>query len=106
MMVSTANSIFPRLPFLSDPDVALGIAVKTYFDDVNVNASPGAKAEKMVEFPATYVPYASAFAEDLDIACNFFDAVYAGVKSLDPTAISPANRQGWDKAAQYLALRR
>lgn len=93
-----------RLPFLYDPDVALGIAVKTYFDDILPNDPD--KAQKKKNFPETYVPFALAFAEDLDIACEFFDALYAGVKSLQAKDISAADRAAWDRAAKFLELRR
>jgi hypothetical protein len=52
------------------------------------------------------VPYATAFADDLEIACKFFDALYAGVKTLDETEIPAADRATWDKASKYLAARR
>jgi hypothetical protein len=105
----TAHSTDPylcRLPFLSDPDVALGIAVKTYFDEVGAKTSAEAKNDKKKSFPSLYMPHAVAFEEDLEIACNFFDAVHAGIKLLDSSAVSPSKRQAWDKAAEYLALRR
>ncbi|KAK1829641.1 protein MKT1 [Podospora conica] len=95
-----------QLPFLSDPDVALGIAVKTYFDEIGPNASAETKADKKANFPLLFMPHVLAFEEDLEIACNFFDAIYAGVKLLDSSAMVPSKRQQWDKAAEYLALRR
>ncbi|SPQ21129.1 59aa6d8f-db14-430c-9cc9-ef2153efa8f4 [Thermothielavioides terrestris] len=93
-----------QLPFLYDPDVALGIAVKTYFDDLLPNDPD--KQKKLEIFPGTYVPYAEAFAEDLDIACSFFEALYAGVKTLDSKEMPAVDRITWDKAAKYLASRR
>lgn len=93
-----------RLPFLYDPDVALGIAVKTYFDDLLPNDPD--RQRKLEAFPGTYVPYAEAFAEDLDIACHFFEALYAGVKTLDAKEMPAVDRITWDKAAKYLASRR
>lgn len=94
-----------RLPFLSDTDVALGIAVKTLLDDIHPNETPEQKAQKKQEFPATYVPYATNFFEDLEIACEFFVAIHAGVKTLK-NEVSAADRGAWDKAAVYLRLRR
>ncbi|KAL2130193.1 hypothetical protein VTI74DRAFT_6782 [Chaetomium olivicolor] len=92
------------LPFLYDPDVALGIAVKTYFDDLLPNDPQ--KAQKLAAFPGVYVPYAVAFTEDLEVACDFFEALYAGVKTLDAKEVPAADRIAWDKAARYLSLRR
>ncbi|KAJ4302209.1 hypothetical protein N0V88_002345 [Collariella sp. IMI 366227] len=92
------------LPFLHDPDVALGIAVKTYFDDLLPNDPQ--KAQKLEAFPGVYVPYAVAFAEDLEVACDFFEALYAGVKTLDAKEVPAVDRIAWDKAAKYLEVRR
>ncbi|KAK0727265.1 nuclease-like protein [Lasiosphaeria miniovina] len=95
-----------QLPFLHDPDVALGIAVKTYFDDVALEDPVEIRVSKKKCFPTLYVPFALAFDEDLDIACNFFDAMYAGVQALDSNDVSSVDRATWDKAAKYLELRR
>jgi hypothetical protein len=53
-----------------------------------------------------YVPFAVDFPADLQIACSFFDAIYAAVKALGPKDISAVDRAAWDKAAEYLAARR
>jgi hypothetical protein len=95
-----------RLPFLSDPDVALGIAVKTYFDDITASDTAEQKAQKKEEFPGKYLPYALRFSEDLDICCAFFDSIHAGVKALDTKDISASDRAAWDAAAKYLESRR
>ncbi|KAL7625082.1 hypothetical protein AAE478_004296 [Parahypoxylon ruwenzoriense] len=94
-----------RLPFLSDTDVALGIAVKTLLDDIHPNETPEQKATKKSEFPATFVPYATHFYDDLEIACDFFNALHTGVKTLK-SEISPVDRGAWEKAAVFLQLRR
>ncbi|KAL2168619.1 hypothetical protein VTG60DRAFT_7105 [Thermothelomyces hinnuleus] len=93
-----------QLPFLYDPDVALGIAVKTYLDDL-LPDDPH-KEQKLKQFPGVYVPYAVSFSEDFGIACNFFDALYAGIKQLGANDIPAVDRTAWDNAAQYLATRR
>ncbi|CAJ2508178.1 Uu.00g093640.m01.CDS01 [Anthostomella pinea] len=92
------------LPFLMDPDVALGIAVKTFLDDGHVTESADQKAAKKAEFPGKFVPYATNFFEDLEIACDFFGAIHAGVKTLT-NDISAADRKIWDKASAYLKAR-
>lgn len=101
-----ANLSHTRLPFLTDPDVALGIAVKTYFDDISPSDTAEQKALKKAEFPGKYLPYALHFSEDLDICCALFDAVYAGVKTLGPKEVPAVDRAGWDRAAKYLESRR
>jgi hypothetical protein len=84
------------LPFLDDPDVAMGIAVKTFLDDTTPVES----------FPAKFIPFATAFAEDLEIAFDFFGAVHEGVKTLSGKDISGVDKAAWDKAAQFLVGRR
>ena len=94
------------LPFWSDPDVALGIAVKTYLDDANPADSAEQKAAKLAKFPDHFVPYAVAFHEDFEIACRFFLAIHAGVKAMDGgKEIPAADRATWDRAAVYLTQR-
>jgi predicted phosphoadenosine phosphosulfate sulfurtransferase len=46
------------------------------------------------------------FDEDLEIAFDFFGAVYAGVKTLGGKDISGVDKAAWEKAAQYLLERR
>lgn len=98
-------TIGQRLPFLTDTDVALGIAVKTLLDDIDPNDSAEVKATKKAGFPGKFVPFATHFFEDLDIACDFFGALHSGVKTLEKE-VSAADRSTWDKAATYLKLRR
>ncbi|TGJ83422.1 hypothetical protein E0Z10_g5326 [Xylaria hypoxylon] len=94
-----------NLPFLTDTDVALGIAVKTFLDDIHPNEAAEVKATKRADFPGKFVPYATNFYEDLDIACDFFNALHAGVKTLTKE-MSSGDRSVWDKAGVYLKLRR
>ncbi|KAI1342127.1 nuclease-like protein [Xylariaceae sp. FL0016] len=93
------------LPFLMDTDVALGIAVKTFLDELNPDEPAEQKAKRKEEFPGKFVPFATNFFEDLEIACAFFNALHAGVKTLS-REISAGDREAWDKASQYLAIRR
>ncbi|EGO61264.1 hypothetical protein NEUTE1DRAFT_116054 [Neurospora tetrasperma FGSC 2508] len=46
-----------------------------------------------------------AFSEDLEIACEFFEAVYAGLQTLDGQGISANDMKAWSKAKEYLAPR-
>ncbi|KAJ3564468.1 hypothetical protein NPX13_g7834 [Xylaria arbuscula] len=93
------------LPFSMDTDVALGIAVKTFLDDMHPNETAEVKAMKRAEFPNKFVPYATHFYEDLDIACDFFNALHAGVKTLKKE-LPDGDLSVWDKASAYLQLRR
>lgn len=85
--------------------MALGIAVKTFLDDIHPNESAEQKAAKKADFPGKFVPFATNFFEDLDIACDFFGALHTGVKTLTKE-ISGGDKSVWDKAAVYLQLRR
>ncbi|KAI1180873.1 temperature dependent protein affecting M2 dsRNA replication-domain-containing protein [Nemania sp. FL0916] len=93
------------MPFLTDTDVALGIAVKTFLDDINPNESAEQKAVKKDEFQGKFVPYATHFHDDLEIAFDFFNAIHAGVKTLGKEMLH-GDKGIWDKAAAYLQLRR
>ena len=74
-------------------------------DDIHPNDSSEQKQAKKADFPGKFVPYATHFFEDLDIACEFFGAIHAGVKTLEKD-VSSGDRVAWDKAAAYLKLRR
>lgn len=87
-------------------DIALGIAVKTYLDDfVKLDASKEDRHADKAKYVAKYLPHSINFAEDLDVAFQFFDAVYAGVKTLGDE-IGETDRKAWNDANAYLALRR
>lgn len=93
-----------RLPFLMDSDVALGIAVKTLLDDISPKDTAEQKQAKKTDFPGKFVPFATHFFEDLQVSFEFFDALHAGVKTVPE--ISAADKASWDKAAEYLKIRR
>lgn len=92
------------LPFISDVDVGLGIAVKTYLDD---HCTPGSsRAEKTAvkeKYARELIPHSVNFSEDLDLSFKFFDAVYAGVKALGDVV---PDQELWKGASEYLAERR
>lgn len=62
-------------------------------------------AKKKKNFPSSYIPYATAFPEDLEIACEFFKAIYAGIKALPQSELSANDQAVWEKAAKYLEAR-
>lgn len=99
--------ILARLPLYHNTNIALGIAVKTYLDD---HCSPNADAEDRANLKAAYVktllPHSVDFTRDLDKAFRFFDAVYAGVKTLGEEEVSQEDRTMWDRAHKWLSVRR
>jgi hypothetical protein len=87
--------------------VALAIAVKTWLNDLTgVALTKAEKVEKMDMFPAAYVPYATHLWEDMEICYSFFDAIHAGVKTLDTKELSTSDCTDWNKAAEFLRKRR
>jgi hypothetical protein len=89
---------------MSDVDVGLGIAVKTYLDD---HCTPGSsRAEKTAakeKYARELIPHSVNFSEDLDIAFQFFDAVYTGIKAIGDAV---PDQEIWKGASEYLAERR
>ncbi|SPN97611.1 related to MKT1 protein [Cephalotrichum gorgonifer] len=92
------------LPFLYDPDTALGIAVKTFLDDDIVSDSREKRAARLTEFPQTYVPFATDFVGDMQTCYGFVNAIAAGVSTLDKE-ISTEDKRVWERAVEYLAAR-
>ena len=94
------------LPLGKDIDIGLGIAVKTYLDDV---AQPGSSSDEKYLAKANYVkeklPHSVDFSGDLDTTFNFFDALYVGVCTLG-SEIPEADLEVWKGAHKYLADRR
>jgi hypothetical protein len=97
--------ISQRLPFLQEPDVALGIAVRTFFDEDEVSDSKETRAAKLEEFPKTYVPHAEALVEDFRICCDFFGALNQGIQTLNSKEISATDKSAWTNAQAYLKAR-
>lgn len=95
-----------RLPFLNDPDIAFGIAVKTLLDEVIVGESAADRRQRIEEFPPNFMPHAVHFNEDLEIFYSFFEALAGGVRSLTEKELPAADKARWEKAAQYLRQRR
>ncbi|KAH8600056.1 temperature dependent protein affecting M2 dsRNA replication-domain-containing protein [Bisporella sp. PMI_857] len=91
------------LPFGTDVDIGLGIAVKTYLDD---NTSPEAPKITKEDYAGKYLPHGINISEDLDVAFDFFDALYEGIKTLSTSEVPQADRKAWDEAKKYLIARR
>ncbi|KAJ2903992.1 putative xpg domain-containing protein [Zalerion maritima] len=96
-----------RLPFTSDPDVALGIAVKTFLDELPSVSTLEERQDRALDFPTKFVPFAIDFMGDLKICFAFVEALYKGVKTLDQdsTPIATIDRNTWDKTHKYIESR-
>jgi hypothetical protein len=103
---ATSLLTIDRLPFATTPDIALGIAVKTFMDEIKPAQSQEERAAKMREFPGTFVPFATNFSEDLRICFSLFEALYKGVQSLSPKEMSTSDKSDWDRTYAYLQARK
>lgn len=90
----------------ADINVGLGIAVKTYLDDwLKLDTPLDQRTALKTEYAEKYLPNNVNFAEDLDVAFDFFDALYEGVKTLG-SEIPEDDMKAWEGAKAYLAKRR
>ena len=102
----TLDDLAHSLPFSADVNVGLGIAVKTYLDDVvEADLTKEERQEEKAHYANRYLPNSINFPEDLEVAFVFFDALYDGVKTLGEE-IPEADGKAWDAAKEYLAKRR
>ncbi|EKG16520.1 DNA repair protein [Macrophomina phaseolina MS6] len=97
-----------KLPFLLPNDCAMGIAVKSYLDELHIQpdpTTPEAKASTKTRAARDWFPESLDLSGDLDIAFKLWDAVYAGVKKASQAGLV---RDGamWDEVNKWLAPRR
>ncbi|PQK14990.1 hypothetical protein BB8028_0005g05080 [Beauveria bassiana] len=97
--------ISQKLPFLQEPDIGLGIAVRTFFDDDEAGDSKEARAARLEEFPKTFVPYAEALTEDVRLVVDFVNAINQGLRTLDSKELRAEDKAAWAKAQAYLDAR-
>ncbi|KAI9820963.1 MAG: hypothetical protein M1832_003435 [Thelocarpon impressellum] len=72
------------LPFIDDNDCGLGIAVKSYLDELAAQpdaVSTLAKAQAKAKGAEEWFPHSVDIAGDLDVAFRLWDAVHKGVKA-------------------------
>lgn len=94
------------LPFLLPNTCALGIAVKSYLDELLVQPDPtSAEAKAAVKETAAsrYFPQCQDLVGDLESAFKLWDAVYIGVKSAGDLI---KEKQLWHEVNEWLAVRR
>lgn len=94
-----------RLPFLSEPDIALGIAIRTFFDDDEVSDDRENRAARLKEFPQTYLPQAEAVEEDFRAGVAFFSALNHGIQTLADEEFPASDKEVWAIAQAYLDAR-
>ncbi|KAK4870601.1 hypothetical protein LT330_004949 [Penicillium expansum] len=94
-----------KLPFIDDNDCGLGIAVRTYLDDLPLQAnptSPEARADVKAK-GKEWFQHSESFVGNLDLAFKLWDAVYAGTQS---TGKEFKEAKFWEDANKWLAERR
>ncbi|GAB1214480.1 hypothetical protein ATERTT37_003643 [Aspergillus terreus] len=76
------NDLSIRLPFIDDNDCGLGIAVRTYLDDLPLQADPlSAEARAEVKSKGKeWFQHSDSFTGNLDMAFKLWDAVYKGTQ--------------------------
>ncbi|EPS32503.1 hypothetical protein PDE_07463 [Penicillium oxalicum 114-2] len=94
-----------KLPFIDDNDCGLGIAVRTYLDDLPLQANPTSpEARQEVKSKGKeWFQHSESFTGNLDLAFKLWDAVYQGTQN--------AGREFkeatlWENANRWLADRR
>ena len=90
---------------MTEPDIGLGIAVRTFFDEDEPSHSQEERSKRLAEFPSVYLPYAVDVKGDIRTCCNFVDALTKGVQTLDSKEIPASDKAIWAKAQAYLEAR-
>ncbi|KAJ5690222.1 hypothetical protein N7462_004614 [Penicillium macrosclerotiorum] len=94
-----------KLPFIDDNDCGLGIAVRTYLDDLPLQAnptSPEARAEVKSK-GKEWFQHSESFTGNLDLAFKLWDAVYKGTQNASKEF---KETKLWDDANKWLSERR
>lgn len=75
----------------------MGVAIRTYLDQKSNEENEFRDIEAIA---TNYFPKATNFKEDVQIFCEFFDALVKGIKTLDQKDFNA--KDIWVKANQYL----
>ncbi|KAL6807375.1 temperature dependent protein affecting M2 dsRNA replication domain-containing protein [Trichoderma sp. SZMC 28013] len=97
--------ISQKLPFWQEPDIGLGIAALTFFDDEEAGDDKEARAARLEAFQQTFIPLAEAFPEDLRIAIDFVSALNQGVQTLNDPSLPANEKSAWTTAQDYINAR-
>lgn len=85
-----------RLPFVNrNYNAAMGVAVRTYLE------MDSDEHRDLDRFASLYFPKAKSIREDVEVFCEFFKALVAGIKTLD----QQTTKDVWVKAQEYLQSR-
>ncbi|RHZ70405.1 hypothetical protein CDV55_107926 [Aspergillus turcosus] len=94
-----------KLPFIDDNDCGLGIAVRTYLDDLPLQADP-TSPEARLEVKSKgkeWFQHSDSFTSNLEKAFKLWDAVYKGTQNASKEI---KDVQLWKEANEWLSVRR
>ncbi|KAH0547560.1 hypothetical protein FGG08_000285 [Glutinoglossum americanum] len=94
------------LPFLDDNDCGLGIAMKSYLDELAMNPDPTSeetKSQAKIKGPEEWFPHSVDFAGDLQIAWKLWDAIVGAVRVAGREV---KEGEKWAEVDSWLAKRR
>lgn len=98
-----------KLPFLLPNDCALGIAVKSYLDELHVQPEPTnqeARVNTKLRAARDWFPESVDLAGDLDTAWKLWEAVYTGVKVAADKGLIKESGAMWDDVNRWVIARR
>lgn len=105
VLTTYALANMTRLPFLQEPDIGLGIALRTFYDDDDVADSKETRASRLADFPRIYVPFALNLVDDFRACTDLVSALNQGVQTLDSKEVSVEDKAAWARAQAYLDAR-
>ncbi|KAL7271158.1 hypothetical protein RUND412_006108 [Rhizina undulata] len=97
-----------RLPFIDEVNAGLGIAVKTYLDELSSDVGPDFAAQKEIQKKNMPMMFAQAadVVDDLGLAFKVWDAIIVGIKTLREAGEFVNESKAFLAADEWLAKRR
>lgn len=93
------------LPFLREPYLGLGIAVRTFFEQDDVSSSKETRASRLKSWPKQWLPLAEDVEQDFRTCFDFVRALSQGVETLDEKQLSPIEKAVWSNAVKFMDAR-
>ncbi|THZ81519.1 hypothetical protein D6C84_06508 [Aureobasidium pullulans] len=109
MALDQLAEISYSLPFLNDVDCALGIAVKSYLDELSAQGEPTSETSReavKIKGANEWFPHAKDFQGDLQRAFALWDSVYAAVAAAPDNLVSNRDKKIWEEADVWLSERK
>ncbi|KAJ9627851.1 hypothetical protein H2203_003069 [Taxawa tesnikishii (nom. ined.)] len=97
------------LPFLKDNDCALGVAVKSYLEEIASHADPTSQNAHNVVLnkgQSEWFPHSINFPANLNRAFQLWDAVYAAVTVAPTSLVATKDKKLWEEVDRWLVDRR